>query len=146
MPQTKVPCLPEQSPGAVLLSSLISLGLWIAAADSHGHHSFPVTFNTSQVTEVDGVVTELRWFDPHVVFSVEASDGGVWEVESNSIRGMLRYGISEQMLAVGTSITIAGFPARNGDTKMYSSNLLLSDGTEIVLRPGSEPRWTQGAQ
>lgn len=106
------------------------------------HHSFPVTFNTSQVAEVTGAIVELRWADPHVYFSVERDNGEVWEVESNSIGGLARSGITAETLAVDTRITIAGFPARNGDRKMYSSNLLLPDGTEKVLRPGSERRWT----
>jgi len=135
---TTGPIRAGQSPVAM---ALIALLLWTGSAGIQAHHSFPVTFNTSQTAEVAGVVSELRWFDPHIVFSVTTSDGTIWEVESNSIRGMQRRDVTEHMLAVGTPITIAGFPARNGDTKMYSSNLLLADGTEIVLRPGTQPRW-----
>ena len=111
-------------------------------ARSAAHHSFPVTFNTSQTVEIAGTVAELRWIDPHIYFWVDVANGDRWEIESNSIRGMLRRGVSEQMLAPGAALRVAGFPARNGAAAMYSSHLLLPDGTEIVLRPGSEPRWT----
>ena len=124
-----------------------AVSIWLAATaafglPSWGHHSFPVTFNTSRVAEVEGSIIALRWIEPHVEFSVLASDGSVWDIESNSIRSLLRSNISAETLRVGTEIVVAGFPARNGDTKMYSSNILLPDGTEIVLRPGSERRWT----
>lgn len=115
-------------------------------APARAHHSFPVTFNTSQVAEIEGSIVALRWIEPHVEFSVLARDGTIWDIESNSIRGLMRSNITAQTLSVGTEIVIAGFPARNGDYKMYSSNLLLPDGTEIVLRPGSERRWTGPAR
>ena len=123
----------------------ITILAWVLPVIGLAHHSFPVTFNTSRITEVTGAIVELRWQDPHVYFSVQNDGGEVWEVESNSIRGMTRSEISAATLAVDTQITIAGFPARNGDHKMYSSNLLLPDGTEKVLRPGVDRRWTGNA-
>ena len=121
---------------------IIAAAALLALARAPAHHSFPVTFNTSQTVEIAGTVAELRWIDPHIYFYVDADSGERWTIESNSIRGMLRRGVSAQILAPGAAVTVAGFPARNGDPAMYSSHLLLPDGTEIVLRPGSQPRWS----
>jgi hypothetical protein len=129
--------------GRGIRSLVCALAMTAYPALLAAHHSFPVTFNTSRVTEVRGTITELRWQDPHVRFTVRADNGASWEVESNSIGGLSRHDISAETLMVGTAITIAGFPARNGDTRMYGSNLLLPDGSEKVLRPGSKPRWSQ---
>ncbi|MEE8094004.1 MAG: hypothetical protein V3T47_07190, partial [Gammaproteobacteria bacterium] len=68
-------------------------------------------------------------------------EGEIWEIESNSIRGLERREISQDVIRVGTRFRLAGFPARNGSREMYTSNILLADGREVVLRPGSEPRW-----
>ncbi len=107
-----------------------------------GHHSFPAFYNTSQVAEVLGQVVAVQWENPHVQFSIQTETGELWEIESNSIRGLQRAELSQSLIAVDTRLKVAGFPALNGETKMYSSNLLLPDGREIVLRPGSERRWT----
>lgn len=128
---------------AMLRASIVAITV---ASVADAHHSFPMTFNTSQVVEVEGSIIALRWIEPHVEFSVLARDGSVWDVESNSIRALMRQNIAAHTLGVGTEITVAGFPARNGEKRMYSSNLLLPDGTEIVLRPGSERRWTGAAR
>ena len=106
------------------------------------HHSFPITFNTSRVTEIRGPVLDLRWSNPHVTFLLRAEDGERWLVESNSTRGLERFGIGREALTPGTVIRVAGFPARNGDSALYSSNLLLADGVEYVIRPGSIYRWS----
>jgi hypothetical protein len=127
-------------PKAVIFALILTIAA--SGAPGRAHHSFPVTFNTSQIAEIEGSIVALRWIEPHVEFSVLARDGSIWDIESNSIRALQRSNISAQTLSVGTEIVIAGFPARNGDHKMYSSNLLLPDGTEVVLRPGSERRWT----
>ena len=107
------------------------------------HHSFPVFYNTSRVAEVAGTIVDVVWANPHVRFSLRSENGEHWEVESNSVRGMERAELSELVIAVDGWLKVAGFPARNGEKKMYSSNVLLPDGSEVVLRPGSERRWTE---
>lgn len=106
------------------------------------HHAFPDTYNTSRVVEVLGRVIELDWSNPHVEWVVELPDGERWSIESNGIRSLARSGISRENVEVGTRLRVAGFPARNGDLSLYTTNLQLPDGAEFVLRPGSEPRWT----
>ena len=106
-----------------------------------GHHSFPEHFNTSQIAEIEGEVTDVRWANPHVSFTMRTEEGEIWEIESNSIRGLERREISQDVIRVGNRFRLAGFPARNGSREMYTSNILLADGREVVLRPGSEPRW-----
>ena len=116
--------------GALLLS-------WTAI----GHHTFAYVYNTSQVAEIEGEVVELRWENPHIAFRVRATDGEVWSIESNSPRGMERRTIQRDALRVGRQIRLAGFPARDGTRSMHASNILLGNGREVVLRPGSKPRW-----
>lgn len=106
------------------------------------HHSFPETYNTSRVVEIFGEVVDLRWANPHVEFAVVSAQGERWEVQSNGIGGLEQRGLTLEQLAPGRALRVAGFPARNGERKMYSSNVQLTDGREIVLRPGSGRRWT----
>lgn len=106
------------------------------------HHTFGYTFNTSQTAEIDGEVVDVQWSNPHIVFSMRTEEGEIWTIESNSPNGMERRTISRDIISVGSSFRLAGFPARDGSNGMHASNILLRDGREVVLRPGSEPRWT----
>ena len=133
--QTNTPWLRLVSCAPVLTGALLLS--WTAV----GHHTFAYVYNTSQVAEIEGEVVELRWENPHITFRVRATDGQVWSIESNSPRGMERRTIQRDALGVGRQIRLAGFPARDGTASMHASNILLGNGREVVLRPGSRPRW-----
>ncbi len=120
--------------------SFLAIALFLPLT-TFGHHSFPEHFNTSQIAEIEGEVTDVRWSNPHVSFTMRTLDGETWKIESNSIRGLERREISQNVIRVGNRFKLAGFPARDGSHEMYTSNILLTDGREVVLRPGSEPRW-----
>ena len=110
---------------------------WLALA----HHTFGYVYNTSQVAEIEGEVIDVQWENPHINFSMRTDDGEVWSIESNSPAGMERRTISRDIISVGNHFRLAGFPARDGSNGMHASNILLTDGREVVLRPGSKPRW-----
>ncbi len=118
----------------------LAVALLLPLATS-GHHSFPEHFNTIQIAEIEGEVTEVRWSNPHVSFTMRTVTGEIWKVESNSIRGLEEREISRDVIRVGNRFRLAGFPARDGSHELYTSNILLADGREVVLRPGSELRW-----
>lgn len=120
--------------------SVLAVTLLLPLAAS-GHHSFPERFNTSQIAEIEGEVTAVQWSNPHVSFTMRTADGEVWKIESNSIRGLERRQISRDVIRVGNRFRLAGFPARDGSLELYTSNILLADGREVVLRPGSKLRW-----
>lgn len=124
---------------AVIASAMLGLTPGLAMT----HHAFPDTYNTSQVVEVSGRVVDLDWTNPHVEWVIELADGNRWGVESNSVRSLERQGITASLIAVGSQLRVAGFPARNGDANLFTTNLQLPGGPEYVLRPGSEPRWTE---
>ncbi len=118
----------------------ILVGLFVFSLPASGHHTFPVFYNTSLISEMEGEVTEVLWSNPHVSFFLRTSDGEVWKIESNSVDQLARKAITPDVIRVG-KVRVAGFPARNGDKGIYASNLMLAAGREEVLRPGVKPRW-----
>lgn len=131
MPQTK---------DIVRRPSFLAIALLLPLTTS-AHHSFPEHFNTSRIAEIEGEVTNVQWSNPHVSFTMRTAEGETWIIQSNSIRGLERREISQDVIRVGNRFKLAGFPARNGSHEMYTSNILLADGREVVLRPGAELRW-----
>ena len=112
---------------------------------SIAHHTFAYDYNTSQVVEIVGEVIEVQWENPHIQFRMRTENGEVWSIESNSPAGMQRRTVSPEMVSVGSRFRLAGFPARDGSNGMHASNILLGDGREVVLRPGSQPRWADAS-
>ena len=128
----------------VLGRAVAVLGLgapWLSTAQAH--HSVSAWFDTTSTTEVEGVVTEFRWQNPHVVFTmrVPGEQGeALWEIETLSISGISRWGITRELVNVGDRLRVAGNPARRGANNIFVRNILLPTGREIVL--GGAARWS----
>ena len=123
-----------------------SLGVAILfPVPSLAHHAFSGVFDMDNVTELTGELTELLWRNPHVRFSIRTAEGETWEIETNSVSILRRMDISPEIMTVGDNITVAGFRARNGRQDMWTNNVLLEDGREVVTRPGVEPYWLDSA-
>ncbi len=112
---------------------------------SVAHHAFTGVFAMDDIVEVTGELTELLWRNPHVRFSIRTAEGETWEIETNSVSILRRMDISPEIMTVGDNITVAGFKARNGRQDMWTNNVLLADGQEVVTRPGVEPYWLDRA-
>ncbi len=109
------------------------------------HHTFAGVFDMGNLIEIEGEVTYVLWQNPHVRFSVQTDDGEIWDVETNSVSIIQRMDISSELLNIGDPLRVAGYPSRRGDTAMWTNHVLLADGRELVLRPGFEPHWRDGA-
>jgi hypothetical protein len=124
-------------------AALGAAAAWIAVPAAHAHHSVSAWFDTTATTEIEGVVTEFRWQNPHVVFAmrVPGERGDVlFEIETLSISGISRWGLTRDLVAVGDRLRVAGNPARRNATSIFVRNILLPNGREIVL--GGAARWS----
>ncbi len=134
----------ERLPRVVL--ALAALG---AGAAAHAHHSFFGRFDTQTITELAGEVTSVLWRNPHAELRVRSLDanGAVtdWAIETSSLTVLTRMGIDRDTIKVGDRIRLAGNPAVGSKKEMYARHVLLSDGRELLLNVGLEPRWTDHA-
>ena len=127
------------------LSTVMAIGIGAIPAVAFAHHSAAAWFDQSQVQEVDGTVTEVKWENPHIKFLMRAPDATgkevTWDMETFSMAGISRWGITEDMIKVGDHVRMAGNPSRRGLNNMFIRNILLPNGQEIAL--GSKPRWSK---
>lgn len=111
--------------------------LAITAGISHAHHGTGGQFDQSQSLEVSGVVTKIRFVNPHsyVYFDVTNEDGGVdsWRCEMRAATVLKRSGWSADMFKPGTRIHIDGVPARREPHGCYVNEISLDDG-EVIQR------------
>jgi hypothetical protein len=108
------------------------------------HHSVSAWFDRGSIIELEGVVTSVSWQNPHVRFTldVEEANGQVshWDIETLSVAGISRWGITQDMIAVNGRLVVAGNPSRRNLDNLFVRNVLLPNGNELVF--GGEPRWT----
>jgi hypothetical protein len=125
---------------AVAASTLLS-------APALAHHSF-VEFDQDKVVEIRGILTEVRWQNPHIGLTVRVAQGGrdvLWDIEGHSVSVLRRTNVTPESLKVGDLVTVAGNPSRRINARMFAVNLLPSRGPELVLEVGGKPRWRQAA-
>ena len=123
----------------------ILAGLCLLPLTSFGHHAAQVTYHTDQMIEVEGEITSLVWRNPHIRFTMNVSDAqgqtAEWNVESIPVTRLTRVGVSSDLVDVGQTVRVAGFPSRRSTTDVYAINLLLADGREVLLDT-TVVRWT----
>lgn len=125
---------------AGLFSGLLPMG-------AGSHHSVGAWFERDGRQEIEGVVTEIRWQNPHVLFFVrapnESGEESIWEIETLSVSGIGRWGITENLLSVGDRVRVSGWPSRRGLDNIFARNVLLPTGQELLF--GGEPIFSEEA-
>ena len=120
---------------AFLAPGFVFTLLALIAGTANAHHSVPVNFDQSREISVSGVLTEIKWLNPHSHFRMDVTgdDGNTveWLVEMGSHNAMLRSGFQWQRFVVGDSVTITGWPGRR-DRVVFLNWAVLGDGTEIL--------------
>jgi len=127
-------------------AAVLVLGVVAAATPAMGHHATAPAFDQGRVIEVAGEVTAVRWQNPHIhltLRSTEADNNGqIWEIETNSVSIVSRFGLSADLVAPGTQVRVAGNPGRRDDQTLWLTNVLLEDGKEILFGTNYPPRWS----
>jgi hypothetical protein len=118
--------------GAIAVSLWLVLLTTVAAA----HHSLTVEFDITRTVTITGVITDMRWTNPHSWLSVDVKDeqGRItkWEVEFGSPNSLYRRGWRRSDLANDLTVTIVGYPSREKSSSVMTANdVKLPDGRTL---------------
>lgn len=123
--------------------------LSFSPAATNAHHSVAAWFDQSSMIEIEGELVELRWQNPHVLFTIRTTDDAgndtLWDVETFTVSGVRRWGITPDILAVGERFRVAGNPARRAEHGIFVRHILLSTGEELIFGGSKQPRWSDQA-
>ena len=116
---------------ALLTAVLLTILLQPLAA----HHSFAVFFDETKSVTVSGSVTEFRFTNPHAIIEItrKTPQGQVetWRAETNAVTLLRRRGWTADSLKVGETVTIDGWPSRDGSRYLRVRRVVRSDGTVL---------------
>lgn len=117
-----------------LIAMTLALGLGLVGA-ANAHHSFAVFFNTdSKLVKITGVVRDFQFRNPHGVITLAVLKGKeeiTWRAETNSPSVLRRRGWTPESLHVGDTVTLEGWPARDGSRYIRLRSARLADGRPV---------------
>jgi hypothetical protein len=114
----------------------------VAPAPSQAHHSFAAFFEGDKTLKLTGKVTAFRFTNPHGTIGVDVTgaDGKVahWVAETNSPAVLMRRGWTRMSVKPGDTITVEGWPSRDGKPYMRLRQALDAAGKPIGAAPFSQ--------
>ena len=120
-------------------------GIALVSGPVAAHHSFAM-FAMDKDVEYRGLVSEWKWQNPHVHFTVDIkNEAGVdpqlvgrWDVEGGSVNIMTRQGWTRASYKVGDPIRLVGHPMKDGSKGISLFYAIRPDGTRLyhdIARP-----------
>lgn len=121
---------------ALRIAVAIAAVLLTSAATAH--HSFATHYDTTNVVEINGVLSSVKMRSPHSFFEVDVvlEDGTTetWEVEAHAVPILRRLGITRETLKVGDTVTIKGPRSRRPEKLLlFGANISTSSGEQFEI-------------
>lgn len=118
----------------VLIAGVILLA---GAGRVFAHHSFSATYDSAQRVEIEGIVKEFVWRNPHSFLRIDVTDKDgatrTWALEWGSIAQLSKAEMTRTTLRPGDRIIVGGELARD----QSSMRLLI----QSVKRPSDGWTW-----
>jgi hypothetical protein len=106
----------------------IALALVAVTADpAIAHHGWS-GYDSDQVLNLTGVIRDSGYEHPHSYMKMEVSNK-LWLVVLAPPSRMERRGVSREMLAVGATATVVGYPHRSDDGEMRAERITINGKT-----------------
>lgn len=118
----------------------IFLGTMLVSLATSAHHSIGAFYDYDNPRELEGTITDIRWINPHVRFTLETvnDNDGIesWQLESGSVNMLERQGVLRSVVEIGDRITVAGYASRHGRKDMIAGYITLPSGESVILWSG----------
>lgn len=93
-------------------------------------------FDRGRTIEINGVVKEFLWTNPHASFKVEVKDakGGepqLWLIEMNGVANLVHEGWKRSSIKPGDKVAVTINPLRDGRPGGWYVGITLADGAKL---------------
>ena len=122
---------------AIVLASVVAVGLMAAATPAVAHHAFSAEFDADMPVTLEGTVTKMEWVNPHswIHVDVKNDDGSVdsWMIEGGAPNALLRRGFDKNSLPPGIVILVEGYQAKDGAMRANGRDITFEDGSKLFV-------------
>ena len=113
---------------------LYALWLMVFTLPVSAHHAASM-FDRNESVDLVGKIVEFQWTNPHIwiQISVENKDGELeeWSIEGGVPNRLYRSGWRPNSFVPGQSVTVRGFPMRDGGRAALFVGAKLEDGSTL---------------
>ena len=99
------------------------------------HHAFAADYEAGNEGEVEGVITEVIYKNPHARYYIEVTndDGSkeLWDLQTMNLMMLGRVGWTKDTLQVGDKVKVEGILGRD-ETKRMSINVVTVDDGRVI--------------
>jgi hypothetical protein len=102
------------------------------------HHGQAGAYFLDETITLEGVVTDVRWMNPHVMVGLDVkSASGIekWSIELSSIMTMEQGGAKQEALKTGDRIVVTGHRHRADKLLILPRQIHKPDGTTAIPVP-----------
>ena len=106
-----------------VLAVVAAASLIGAGAEGFAHHSFTAAYDASKRVQIEGIVKEFVWRNPHSFVRIDVTTAAgateTWNLEWGSISQLsaAKYPVTRTTLRAGDRIVAAGEPSRDPEVK-----------------------------
>ena len=111
-------------PIVLLLASLLG-------APALAHHGWG-SYEADEMMSFDAEIERVHYRNPHASIDID-HDGRSWHVVLAPVSRMRARGLPEGALAAGKTVTITGYPRRDGTPELRAERIVV-DGKTVQLR------------
>jgi hypothetical protein len=127
---------------SILRTLLVSILLTTFELPAVAHHSLSAEFDADdkKLFVVEGVISSVRWVNPHIFWTVDAIENGkpvTWTFTNFPPAWWHRYGISKDVFKVGDKMTVEAWPPKDGTPHFgYGKVVHFANGRTISTLKG----------
>jgi hypothetical protein len=128
------------------MAMAIAAIVFLVCSPASAHHATAAQYDVSTMVILKGVITRADWVNPHMRVLIDVKNGNgnseTWTVEFPSPGAAVVAGLSKQLLAVGTTLTVEAYPAKSASERAASPRsacakaMTLSDGSHFAFVVG----------
>ena len=84
----------------------------LAAGSAYAHHSYGAYYENETIS-IDGTIESIRFANPHVLMTLRADDGKVYNIEWQNLIQLRHRNVGPDTLKAGDHIVLSGSPPRD---------------------------------
>ena len=121
-------------------SFVLLAGVLLFAGAAFAHHG-TANYDTNKTVTVKGTVTDFQFVNPHVIIAMDVKgiDGKTvhYQGELTSPNRLTRLGWDKNVIKVGDTLTIGGYPTKSGSPEIWIQKVTLASGADLPTGGGN---------